>query len=860
MHPLPARGRRRTRRGSSFACRVTLLACAGMVLGLLQIRPCSGQQENEYCRLVQDTNTQAVLLIDKRGEAAWDLGAAKHPQLSADGRSVVLSVTLEGTNTLLLLERALGIAPADGGYALVPAREGLLIPADGPVEFTRQFPSSGYEGCHLNMLGFVKRGAALLVTWDDVNIAPTLTKKKTGLTCTINVRRPPQHGQIVTTLTLTPLGKGDWNTLAAAYRELAQTKGFAVTLREKARRNPEAEKLAGASNAKLWMCLARRRNEASTEDESVTVHWTFDEAARVAEHLKHDLGLERCLFTLGGWTEGGYDCRHPDALPANAECGGNSALADAVRRIRALGYLACFHDNYQDMYRDAKSWDPDFIQKKRDGSLVQGGRWQGGRAYLVCAPKALELARRPQNLPAVQKLFSPQAYFIDTTYAVDPQQCFDPQHPLTRADDIHWKQELSDYTRGVFGLFGSECGREWAIPHSDFFEGLSGVSGKYFHNLEPATLGATVIPLFEMVYHDCESVFGKYGYRPEGAAEYVAHHALCARTLNYHSFPDHLYWKEPPTAPDAARNVEVKARPSILSAELIGPRKLRIKYRWLVDADCAGVWRVFVHFGARDPVPLQNDHAPVRAVATWRAGEVIEEGPFDVTIPDQIAAESLDILIGLCRGPDGAERAWLPRCDAKGRVLAGRLRLKPTIAFEKVDAPAPLLGDPGCFTRADHGWAAGLCVTDRFIKNTHEVLSPLAELTAHARLVKLGFLSPDRSVRRATYRDDTGKVVTVTVNFGQASYTASSKLGQSVSLPTWGFLVEAPTFVAFHAMSWAGRSYPQPVLFTIRLADHQAHIFHGFGDAQLMWQGQAVAVPRETVVAYAAGEFPTDLR
>ena len=50
-----------------------------------------------------------------------------------------------------------------------------------------------------------------------------------------------------------------------------------------------------------------------------------------------DLGIDRCLFILGGWTEGGYDCRHPDNLPANPECGGNEALADAIRRIQAAG-------------------------------------------------------------------------------------------------------------------------------------------------------------------------------------------------------------------------------------------------------------------------------------------------------------------------------------------------------------------------------------------------------------------------------------------------------------------------------------------------------------------------------------------
>ena len=49
----------------------------------------------------------------------------------------------------------------------------------------------------------------------------------------------------------------------------------------------------------------------------------FRVAAQIAAHLRRDLELDRVLFILGGWTEGGYDCRHPDNLPANPECGGN---------------------------------------------------------------------------------------------------------------------------------------------------------------------------------------------------------------------------------------------------------------------------------------------------------------------------------------------------------------------------------------------------------------------------------------------------------------------------------------------------------------------------------------------------------
>ncbi|UCG57015.1 MAG: hypothetical protein JSU70_19390 [Phycisphaerales bacterium] len=464
--------------------------------------------------------------------------------LVEDGNALELRYESKKGDSVRVLEDALGITDIEGGYIIVACREGLLIPAESGKPFKRTFGTSDYEGCHMNMLGLVKGGSALIVTWDNAYVFPELqsiitsgNRHRQRLSTTLELRRSAASFRLM------PLGKGDFNTIAASYRRYAEKQGLAITLREKIRRDPHVELMVGASNAKLWTCLARRMNEESTEEESVKVRWTFNEAAQIAEHLSKDVGIERCLFMMGGWTEGGYDCRHPDNLPANPECGGNEGLVDAIKRIQALDYLECLHDNVQDMYRDAKSWDPAFIEKRPDGSLIKGGRWLGGRAYMVCAPKQLELAKRQQNLPAIHELFSPRSYFIDTTYAVGPRECHDPNHPIDRNDDIAWKIRLSDYAREVFGIFGSECGREWALPHSDFFEGLVAVQGRYFHNLKPEDLGATVIPFFEMVYHDCQICYGKYGYAADKAAEYVAHHVLCARPLHYHSFPDHLYWQ-----------------------------------------------------------------------------------------------------------------------------------------------------------------------------------------------------------------------------------------------------------------------------------------------------------------------------
>ena len=44
------------------------------------------------------------------------------------------------------------------GYALVPVRMGLMIPADSGLTFTQTFGTYEYEGFHMAMLGLVKQG------------------------------------------------------------------------------------------------------------------------------------------------------------------------------------------------------------------------------------------------------------------------------------------------------------------------------------------------------------------------------------------------------------------------------------------------------------------------------------------------------------------------------------------------------------------------------------------------------------------------------------------------------------------------------------------------------------------------------
>ena len=155
------------------------------------------------------------------------------------------------------------------------------------------------------------------------------------------------------------------------------------------------------------------------------------------------------------------------------------------------------------------------------------------------------------------------------------------------------------------------------------------------------------------------------------------------------------------------------------------------------------------------------------------------------------------------------------------------------------------------YTRSDNGWAEGLHPLDVFLKNTHEVLGPLQHVTAHDRLTAFEYLTEDRNVRRAVYGD--GKEATrVIVNFGQTPAEVTSETGGRTVLPPWGFLVERPRFVAFHARFWNGQDYGDGALFTLRPTDDKPlkdsasiRVFHAFGPATLSWEGKLHEIRRE---------------
>jgi len=160
-------------------------------------------------------------------------------ELLPDGRTANMSYEAgRETNieSIRLLDDSLWVSDVEEGYALVPVRLGLLIPANSGKEFKHSFPTFGYEGCHMEMLGIVKNGSTALVKWHEpyitAEIQSTIMEDKQILSPSLSLRKTAKAFQIQF------LGKGDHVTIAKAYRESAKEKGWLVTWDEKLKEYP----------------------------------------------------------------------------------------------------------------------------------------------------------------------------------------------------------------------------------------------------------------------------------------------------------------------------------------------------------------------------------------------------------------------------------------------------------------------------------------------------------------------------------------------------------------------------------------------------------------------------------------------
>jgi hypothetical protein len=131
-------------------------------------------------------------------------------------------------------------------------------------------------------------------------------------------------------------------------------------------------------------------------------------------------------------------------------------------------------------------------------------------------------------------------------------------------------------------------------------------------------------------------------------------------------------------ATDWAVGGSLRIRPSVADFRQTGLRRFSVSHKWLVGEDVSRDFAAFVHFSAPDAdafdekIRFQQDHALAKPTSTWKAGSAIADGPYEITVPDDLTDGTYIWSIGLFR-PNESRAALDGPVDASGRVVLGAL-------------------------------------------------------------------------------------------------------------------------------------------------------------------------------------------
>ena len=384
---------------------------------------------------------------------------------------------------------------------VVPHRTGRFVSAENADIWTREYLPF-YTHLNMKMFGGVDSSNAWIGIYDDLAV-------DSGALL--------YNGQI-SPVWLKSLGKwkgkytfkfkffrGGYVEVAKEYRHYLIKKGQFVTLKEKAEKNPLVNAMKGGRVLSYHVARPALNNEAAedflyTSDQirkkrrKKEIRFTFDQVQKSINYVRK-LGFKKGLVNIRGWIDGGYDYSHPDIWPPDPDLGGSEGLLSLMNSAKDVPY--CLHDNYQDIYDHVESF-PKGVLQKPDGSLMPGGLWAGGQAYMINSRDGLNYAKRNwENM----KTLNPNAMFPDTTTASKLLQSYEKGNTLTRLQDQQLKKELLKFYQDQDLLVGCEEGTDFGASICTWYECR-----------HPRIQGET-IPLWSLVFHD--SVFNtRYASTP----------------------------------------------------------------------------------------------------------------------------------------------------------------------------------------------------------------------------------------------------------------------------------------------------------------------------------------------------------
>lgn len=268
---------------------------------------------------------------------------------------------------------------------------------------------------------------------------------------------------------------GNYVQMAKTYRKEAIKKGYFLSLRDKAKVNPNVSKLAGAVYLGVYGGYPHYVHMPG-------MAFTFDELKNMVKTTHDELKVDNAF--IHAW--GVFSNYPPNCWPISEKLGGPKKLREVVDLTKKYGWLYSSYHAYTPLLENDPDFSTDLMGRDKDGKLIRAGsRWAR-----VAAVHYKDLAAK--NFDKEIETLGQIADITDIAFVFTPDS---------------GNVELAKYLRPKKLVMGTEHGQEHWVPYFDMFEGMT-----YYENTVfgiPLSTVSHKAPLWNLVYHDAITNFGK---------------------------------------------------------------------------------------------------------------------------------------------------------------------------------------------------------------------------------------------------------------------------------------------------------------------------------------------------------------
>ena len=149
-----------------------------------------------------------------------------------------------------------------------------------------------------------------------------------------------------------------------------------------------------------------------------------------------------------------------------------------------------------------------------------------------------------------------------------------------------------------------------------------------------------------------------------------------AAWADYAECPEYVFADARTSFPMPYLHARKDIEPRLESWEPLGGNRARVSYAWIVRDTLEEDFHCFVHgispgSSHPDKIVFQQDHQLAKPTGQWRKGEVVVDGPYEITVPD--GADAYELVVGLHKG---GRVALVGGEESGDRVAIARLTLK----------------------------------------------------------------------------------------------------------------------------------------------------------------------------------------